>query len=57
MSEINFKACWERAQEKGKRKAEAMWPPQMVTERLRAGYKYSLEFYRQMVQHYGGKQP
>lgn len=46
---LDHEALWKLAQEKGKRKAEAMWPPSMHSQRLRAEYEYSIEFYRQMT--------
>ena len=46
---LDYEACWKRAQEQGKEKAAAMWPPHLTAQRLRAEYEYSLEFYRQMT--------
>lgn len=57
MADLDYDAIWKKAQEQGKKKAAAMWPPDMYSKRLRAEYEYSLEFYRQMTTppEYSGK--
>lgn len=49
MAELDYEGIWKLAQEQGRRKAEAMWPPHLTSQRLKAEYDYSLEFYRQMT--------